>query len=484
VLAHFNDLLHRRQNEWNIVFRAVRPDGTVRWMHGLGRADRAPDGQLTRVSGINLDITERRRAEAALLARRDEERERALQEQAEEVLRRSHAELEQSHAELERRTLQLSRLASQLTLTEQSVRKQLASTLHDGLQQLLFSAGITLDQAVQSNTQADLAALLQRARDVVTDAIEAARTLTVSLFPPVLHVGGLPAALRWLARRTQEQYGIAVNVTADPQANPETGEVRILLFEGVRELLFNAVKHAGIDRADVNLALGPGGIIQIRVTDDGAGFDPSATLHDRNQPHAGLGLFSIQERLALLGGHLDIMSAPGKGSQFTLTLPRTGLPGLAPDSTEPPRRDTQRHKRAVYKASRGPSKSLRVLIADDHAVVRAGLRELLSNRPQLQVVGEATDGVEVISHANTLQPDVILMDVAMPHKNGIEATREIHTMLPHIQIVGLSTYSDETTERAMREAGAQAYFSKTDSTDRLFDYVLSLSPQARGPSGS
>ena len=82
----------------------------------------------------------------------------------------------------------------------------------------------------------------------------------------------------------------------------------------------------------------------------------------------------------------------------------------------------------------------------------------------------------------TLQPDVILMDVAMPHKNGIEATQEIHGTLPHIQIVGLSTYDDETTERAMREAGAQAYFSKTESTDRLFDYVLSLRPQAKGAS--
>jgi DNA-binding NarL/FixJ family response regulator len=113
-------------------------------------------------------------------------------------------------------------------------------------------------------------------------------------------------------------------------------------------------------------------------------------------------------------------------------------------------------------------------------VVRAGLRELLSERPELRVVGEAANGVEAISYAKTLQPDVILMDVAMPQKNGIDATREIHDALPHIQIVGLSTYGDETTERAMREAGAQAYFSKTESTHRLFDYVLSLRPQAKG----
>ena len=99
-------------------------------------------------------------------------------------------------------------------------------------------------------------------------------------------------------------------------------------------------------------------------------------------------------------------------------------------------------------------------------------------------MGEASNGVEVISHAKTLQPDVILMDVAMPQKNGIEATQEIHSSLPHIHIVGLSTYGDETTERAMHEAGAQAYFSKTESTHRLFDYVLSLRPQAKKASGT
>jgi DNA-binding NarL/FixJ family response regulator len=167
-----------------------------------------------------------------------------------------------------------------------------------------------------------------------------------------------------------------------------------------------------------------------------------------------------------------------------LTLPRTGLTHLATDGTETTRRDTAKHEGPVYSPTRATSKSLRILIADDHAVVRAGLRELLSERPDLQVVGEATNGVEVISHAKTLQPDVILMDVAMPHKNGIEATQEIHDTLPHIQIVGLSTYGDETTERAMRDAGAQAYFSKTESTHRLFDYVLSLRPQAKGASGT
>ncbi len=214
LLAQLDHLLRSPEAEWNITFRIWKTDGTEAWIYELGRAERGPDGQVTRMYGISLDITERRRAEDALQRRLDEERERIVRNEAEEALRRSHAELE-------RRTLQLRRLASDLTLAEQHVREELAKTLHDGLQQLLFSAVMTLNRAVKSNSQADQVALLQRARADINEAMEAARTLSVNLFPPVLHIGGLPAALAWLAKRTQEQYGVVVNVTADPRANPD-----------------------------------------------------------------------------------------------------------------------------------------------------------------------------------------------------------------------------------------------------------------------
>src|SRR5262245_64826624 len=202
--------------------------------------------------------------------------------------------------------------------------------------------------------------------------MEAARTLNVNLFPPVLHRGGLPAALAWLAKRTQEQYNVVVSVTADPRANPEASDVRILLFEGVRELLFNAIKHARVDRVDVNLALGPGDTIHIQVSDEGIGFDPAGTLHHKDQHQVGLGLFSIQERLALLGGHLNIQSAPGKGARFSLNLPRTGVPRLG-TGAEIQRHDTGWQERLVCDSTSATLKALRILIADDHAVARSGL---------------------------------------------------------------------------------------------------------------
>jgi PAS domain S-box-containing protein len=460
----------KTHDTFDSTFRIVRPDGAVSWIQSVGQAHRDAEGQLIWLTGLELDITARRRAEEVLQARRAEERDRALHKQAEEALRRSHAELEQ-------RTVQLRRLASQLTVAEQSARRQLARTLHDGLQQLLFSVGITLGEAMKPTSQEDQIELLQTARAELKEAVDAARTLSVNLFPPVLHVGGLPAALSWLAKRTQDQYGIVVNVTADPQANPAAGDVRILLFEAVRELLFNAVKHAHVDRVDVNLELRSDDTIHIVVSDKGIGFDPAAASKHENEHQSGLGLFSIRERFALLGGHLDIQSAPGNGSRFTLTLHRTGLPGLPVAGTEAQRRDTAWHKRPVDNCAEATPKSLRILIADDHAVARAGLRELFAQRPELQVVGEAATGVEAITQAMALQPDVIVMDVSLPEMNGIDATREIHRSLQHIRIVGLSTHDDESTERLMGRAGAEAYFTKNEGTDRLVDYLLSLVAQ-------
>jgi CheY-like chemotaxis protein len=181
----------------------------------------------------------------------------------------------------------------------------------------------------------------------------------------------------------------------------------------------------------------------------------------------------------LLGGHLDIQSAPGKGSKLAVTLPRTGLPGLG-DGAAAQRRDPGWPERLVYDSDN--DKSLRILIADDHPVARAGLRELFGKRLELRVVGEAGSGVEAITQAVALQPDIIVMDVSMPQMNGIDATREIRRTLQHIRIVGLSTHDDESTERLMRSAGAEAYFTKNEGTDRLLDYLLSLLEKVKGTS--
>jgi CheY-like chemotaxis protein len=107
-------------------------------------------------------------------------------------------------------------------------------------------------------------------------------------------------------------------------------------------------------------------------------------------------------------------------------------------------------------------KSLRILIVDDHEVVRRGLRSLLSSRPDWEICGEAADGRAAVDQANSLRPDVILMDVSMPDMSGTQAAKILHKELPETQVVIISQNEPEITRRQAIEAGAAAYVAKSD----------------------
>ena len=117
---------------------------------------------------------------------------------------------------------------------------------------------------------------------------------------------------------------------------------------------------------------------------------------------------------------------------------------------------------------------IRILIADDHALFREGLRALLGSLPDLEVVGEAADGVEVIAAAWKLKPDVILMDIAMPKLGGLEATLEIKKMNPDIKILFLSHYEDPIYVRRFLKAGASGYVLKKAVTPDLIAAIHAI----------
>jgi DNA-binding NarL/FixJ family response regulator len=113
-------------------------------------------------------------------------------------------------------------------------------------------------------------------------------------------------------------------------------------------------------------------------------------------------------------------------------------------------------------------KQVRLLIADDNAVYRHALREILEAHPSLQVVGEATDGEDAILRAEELQPTIILMDINMPRLNGIAATRRIKEDHHSMTVIGLSVHTDRDYVDAMLDAGAVALLSKEKATEDLY----------------
>ena len=118
--------------------------------------------------------------------------------------------------------------------------------------------------------------------------------------------------------------------------------------------------------------------------------------------------------------------------------------------------------------------TLRILIVDDHPSVRKVFRDLLQERREFIVVGDATNGLEAIAQARALRPDVVLMDISMPNLDGIEATRRLRAELPFIQILGLSSQLWPEPMHPIEEAGAAGYFVKGVDTKRLIDHMLSI----------
>ncbi|MDQ6705671.1 MAG: response regulator transcription factor [Acidobacteriota bacterium] len=122
-------------------------------------------------------------------------------------------------------------------------------------------------------------------------------------------------------------------------------------------------------------------------------------------------------------------------------------------------------------------KNIRVLLADDHPVVRQGFRLILSHEPDMEIVGEAGNGREALALCEELKPDVVVMDVAMPELNGIEATRRLSASLPKTRVLALSMHKDGVYVREILRAGARGYLLK-DSIDR--DLLAAVRAVAKG----
>jgi two-component system response regulator NreC len=114
---------------------------------------------------------------------------------------------------------------------------------------------------------------------------------------------------------------------------------------------------------------------------------------------------------------------------------------------------------------------IRILLADDHRILREGIRLMIETQSDMEVVGQAEDGLAVLKLAHEIKPDVIVMDVNMPHLNGIEASQKITTELPRIKIIVLSMYSNKWFIRQMLQSGVLGYLLK-DCAKELGQYTL------------
>ncbi|ALA59094.1 response regulator [Nitrospira moscoviensis] len=410
---------------------------------------------------IATDITPRRRMEDQL---------RSFAGQLEQLVDERTQELMQSQERLRA-------LATELNVTEQRERKRLAAELHDHLAQMLVLGRLKLSQTKRiADVPPRCAGLIAQTEDVLDESLRYTRTLVADLSPPVLHDFGLPAAVKWLGEQ-MGRHGLAVAVSAPDGAwNRLPGDQEMLLFQSVRELLMNAAKHAQCRETTVSLAQRNGELC-IQVQDRGVGFDPEALAADGPSMTVAskFGLFSIRERMRALGGSFHLDSGPGQGTTATLTLPLGGKEALSGKALGIELGNEVRHsgalravpQRSTLSDSKLHTARIRVLLVDDHAMVRQGLRSVLETYADVEIVGEAADGEEAVAGAERLAPDVVVMDINMPRMNGIQATARMRAEHPQTAVIGLSVNAEGENQEAMRRAGAHVLLTKEAAVDEL-----------------
>lgn len=413
--------------------------------------------------------------------------------------RAAHRALQAKTTELLQSQERLRALASDLTLTEQRERRKLAHDLHDYLAQLLVVGRMKLRQAHSQVREPTTVKRLEELDQILDDSLTYTRTLIADLAPPSLQDFGLLEALKWL-REHMRSHGLSVTVRAEVDRINLPEDQAVLLFQSVRELLFNVIKHAQTDIALVILDTMPSGELRMAVEDSGAGFDATA-LAARDSGSARFGLFSVSERMQAMGGRIEIDASPGRGTRISMILPhwpnsddkpsvlashadvtssRVGaishskttaqsdqdselVDGRRNGENPSGRSDTNYHDADALK--------VRVMLVDDHIMVRKGIKSMLDNHESITVIGEASDGLEGVSLAKQLRPDIVIMDVNLPILDGIAATIEITKHCPEVSVIGLSVHENPHLIEAIIKAGAVAFVSKGSVTEELFSAI-------------
>jgi CheY-like chemotaxis protein len=304
---------------------------------------------------------------------------------------------------------------------------------------------------------------LGECREMVRKMAEEIRTLSYLLHPPLLDESGLGSAVRWYAEGFQKRSSIqlSVNIARDLDRLPV--EVETALFRVVQESLTNVHRYSGSPNAEIRISA-DGGQVKLEVIDHGGGLQVGATrVPLAGVASLGVGIPGMRERLRQLGGQLEV-DFGRNGTRVIATVPARKTKGEGSAMVGPAAASTAAENQPSFDSDDSEAQlkpRRRILIADDHEVMRRGVRGLIESHTEWAVCGEAVEGKEAVQKSRELNPDLVILDINMPGLTGLGAAQQILLENPLTKILFFSVHESQQTVREVVSAGGQGYVSKS-----------------------
>lgn len=369
----------------------------------------------------------------------------------------------------------LRNLSGRILRLQDEERRRIARDLHDVTGQKLALLSMDLSSILKSKhftKDADLNRIFLESISLSNDVNKEIRTLSYVLHPPLLDELGLNTAVEWFAQGFETRTGIPVTVDIPADFVRLGPEAEVALFRVVQESLSNVHRYSGSATAFVR-ATSSDGEARIEIGDYGKGMNAETKTPTLSMTPLGVGIQGMKERLRQLSGTLEITSRPGKGTLVTAILPISARPAEVPDLYEETSIPTAPvpSAREVEEGSRWRK---RILIADDHDVLRRGIRTMLEGDPDLEICGEAVDGRDALEKTLAQGPDLVILDINMPIMNGLDVLRQIVRYRPQTKVLAFSVHDSKQIVEEILAAGAHGYLSKATAGQHLVQEVKSL----------
>jgi two-component system NarL family sensor kinase len=368
----------------------------------------------------------------------------------------------------------LRQLSGRLLQLQDEERRRIARDLHDITGQEIAILSMSLDRLARlvDTATPEAKETLADSRDVVRKMAEEIRTLSYLLHPPLLDESGLGSAVRWYAEGFQKRSAISVNVVTSPGLGRLPAEVETALFRVVQESMTNVHRYSGSLDSEIRITTDDQNVI-LEVIDHGKGIRAGVVRAPVDGVASlGVGIPGMRERLRQLGGQLNVDFGT-KGTRVIATVPLKKAERAIEASAKTDSSAAESMVSSAERESNGNARR-RILIADDHEVMRRGVRGLIESHNEWAVCGEAVEGKEAVKKSRELKPDLVILDINMPGLTGLAAAQQIRRENPAAKILFFSVHESPQTVREVLNVGGQGYVAKSRAGHDLVDAVRNV----------